>query len=224
MAALRRGQALLHKIVRRLSSGPSAHFWRRGDHPAATPGTRVRRLPPRAHAPHLEDRDHPAARHQQPAATGPLRRLRPRVQSRQAPPGPRHEAARRPLPTRHRSYTGLPEIEYPLHDRDVLVTACGRICMHRKKINISTVMAGQTTGTEGGRRRHLGRNLHGLRPRIYRLGTENPATYRQPVRHPGVTHVLGTLCHPCVRVGQTLGGCGGPQQLWQYWPLVRFPA
>lgn len=45
-----------------------------------------------------------------------------------------------------RAYTGLPEIEYPLHDRDVLVTACGRICMHRKKINISTVMAGQRLG------------------------------------------------------------------------------
>ena len=45
-----------------------------------------------------------------------------------------------------RAYAGLPEIEYPLHDRDVLVTACGRICMHRKKINISTVMAGQRLG------------------------------------------------------------------------------
>ena len=41
---------------------------------------------------------------------------------------------------------GLPEIEYPFHDRDILVTACGRICMNRKKINISTVMAGQRLG------------------------------------------------------------------------------
>jgi hypothetical protein len=47
-----------------------------------------------------------------------------------------------------RSYRGLPEIEYPFHDRDILVTACGRICMHRKKINISTVMAGQRLGIE----------------------------------------------------------------------------
>jgi hypothetical protein len=30
--------------------------------------------------------------------------------------------------------------------RDILVTACGRICMHRKKINISTVLAGQKLG------------------------------------------------------------------------------
>lgn len=45
-----------------------------------------------------------------------------------------------------RPYTGLPEIDYPFHDRDILVTACGRICMHRKKINISTVLAGHRLG------------------------------------------------------------------------------
>lgn len=45
-----------------------------------------------------------------------------------------------------RPYNGLPELEYPWHDRDILVTACGRICMHRKKINISTVLAGQKLG------------------------------------------------------------------------------
>src|SRR5438067_9561225 len=46
--------------------------------------------------------------------------------------------------TRH--FYGLPEVTYPLHDKDVLVTACGRICMHRKKINISQVFAGQRVG------------------------------------------------------------------------------
>ena len=45
-----------------------------------------------------------------------------------------------------RSYQGLPELSYPLHDRDVLVTACGRICMHRKRINVSYVLAGQRVG------------------------------------------------------------------------------
>ena len=45
-----------------------------------------------------------------------------------------------------RPYHGLPELHYPLHDRDALVTACGRICLHRKKINISTVLAGQKLG------------------------------------------------------------------------------
>src|SRR5690606_9993946 len=28
-----------------------------------------------------------------------------------------------------RPYRGLPELHYPFHDRDALVTACGRICM-----------------------------------------------------------------------------------------------
>ena len=45
-----------------------------------------------------------------------------------------------------RSYNGLPELRYPLHEREVLVTACGRICMHRKRINVSTVLAGQRVG------------------------------------------------------------------------------
>lgn len=45
-----------------------------------------------------------------------------------------------------RPYHGLPDVTYPTHERDVLVTACGRICMHRKKINISTCLAGQRLG------------------------------------------------------------------------------
>jgi hypothetical protein len=45
-----------------------------------------------------------------------------------------------------RRYDGLPELSYPLHDREVLVTACGRICMHRKRINVSHVLAGQRLG------------------------------------------------------------------------------
>ncbi|MGC2030948.1 MAG: IS481 family transposase [Steroidobacteraceae bacterium] len=45
-----------------------------------------------------------------------------------------------------RPYDGLPDLAYPLHDRDILVTACGRICLQRKKINISTVLAGQCLG------------------------------------------------------------------------------
>lgn len=45
-----------------------------------------------------------------------------------------------------RFYDGLPDLDYPFHDRDVLVTACGRICMYRKKIHVSTVLAGQKLG------------------------------------------------------------------------------
>jgi len=45
-----------------------------------------------------------------------------------------------------RPYRGLPELCYPFHDREILITACGRICLHRKKINLSTVFAGHTVG------------------------------------------------------------------------------
>ncbi len=45
-----------------------------------------------------------------------------------------------------RIYQGIGELDYPFHDRDVTVTSCGRICMHRKKINLSIVLAGQKLG------------------------------------------------------------------------------
>jgi hypothetical protein len=40
----------------------------------------------------------------------------------------------------------LPEMDYRFHDRTVRVTSCERICMHRKKIKLSTVLAGQKLG------------------------------------------------------------------------------
>jgi putative transposase len=45
-----------------------------------------------------------------------------------------------------RPYTGLPDIDYPLHDKTIVVTHCGRICMGNKKINFSQVFAGQAVG------------------------------------------------------------------------------
>lgn len=45
-----------------------------------------------------------------------------------------------------RKYQGLPEIEYPLHDKTITVTQCGRICLRSKKINFSIVFAGQNVG------------------------------------------------------------------------------
>jgi hypothetical protein len=38
---------------------------------------------------------------------------------------------------------GLPDLASHFHDRDILVIDCGRICMHRTKINISGLVAGQ---------------------------------------------------------------------------------
>lgn len=45
-----------------------------------------------------------------------------------------------------RPYNGLTSLEYPFHDRTVVVTSCGRACLHSKKINISHSLAGQTLG------------------------------------------------------------------------------
>lgn len=42
----------------------------------------------------------------------------------------------------------------------------------------------------------------GLREALLaRLGATHPANHRPPVRAAGLTYVLGTVCHPCVRVG-----------------------
>ena len=45
-----------------------------------------------------------------------------------------------------RPYRGLPDLDYPLHDKAVTVTTCGRICYNHQKINLSQVFAGQTVG------------------------------------------------------------------------------
>jgi putative transposase len=47
-----------------------------------------------------------------------------------------------------RPYRGLDELDYPFHDRTVTVTRCGRICFNRRKINLSTVFAGQNVGVK----------------------------------------------------------------------------
>jgi len=44
------------------------------------------------------------------------------------------------------SYKGLSDVEYPFHDRTITVTTCGRICIGRRKINLSAVFAGQNVG------------------------------------------------------------------------------
>src|SRR5438477_11579114 len=42
-----------------------------------------------------------------------------------------------------RPYLGIPEPHYPFHDRTVVVTSCGRLCLYNKKINLSVSLAGQ---------------------------------------------------------------------------------
>lgn len=48
----------------------------------------------------------------------------------------------------NRQYQGLPELDYPFHDKSVTVTTCGRICYRKKRVNLSTVLAGQKVGVK----------------------------------------------------------------------------
>ena len=86
--------------------------------------------------------------------------------------------------------SGLPDLTYPLHDRDVLVTACGRICMHRKRVNISTVLAGQRLGIkEVDDRIWIVSFMH------YDLGfIDLEQKTLQPLDNPSAQG-----CHPCLR-------------------------
>jgi putative transposase len=43
-------------------------------------------------------------------------------------------------------YRGLTDIESPSHDWTAVVTRCGRVCFNHRKINLSTVFAGQKVG------------------------------------------------------------------------------
>jgi transposase InsO family protein len=45
-----------------------------------------------------------------------------------------------------RPYRGIGQPHYPFHDKTIVVTNCGRLCLYRKKINLSTCLAGQAIG------------------------------------------------------------------------------
>src|SRR3954452_2224761 len=106
-----------------------------------------------------------------------------------------------------RSYAGLPELTYPFHDREVLVTACGRLCLHRKRINISTVLAGQKLGIE-----EVDEGIWLVSFMHYDLGYFD---LEQKTLQPLDTR-SARGCHPCLRYdllpmspGWTLGRAGG---------------
>jgi len=56
-------------------------------------------------------------------------------------PAQRYTASSRP-------YLGIPEPHYPFHDKTVFVACCSRLCLHRKKINLSKFLAGQAVGAK----------------------------------------------------------------------------
>ncbi len=88
-------------------------------------------------------------------------------------------------------YDGLPDLAYPLHDRDILVTNCGRICLHRKKINISTVLAGQRLGIK-----EVDDGIWLVSFTHYDLGYIS--TWSRKPCNPSTTR-SARGCHPCLR-------------------------
>ena len=64
-----------------------------------------------------------------------------------------HEALEMKYPSEvyqmsNRAYRGLLELSYPFHDKTITVSYCGRICMGRKKVNLSRAFAGQNIGVK----------------------------------------------------------------------------
>jgi hypothetical protein len=109
-----------------------------------------------------------------------------------------------------RPYRGIGELSYPFHDRTALVTCCGRICIYKKKINLSTSLAGQAVGIK-----EVDEGIWLVSFMDYDLGyidleEKTPATLRQPFWPKGVNHVLGTFCKGSVRTVQRMfGGADG---------------
>jgi len=103
----------------------------------------------------------------------------------------------------------LPPVASPLR---AFVSEFLRSHLHASKAHQHLNRPGRTAPRhQGSRRWHLDHQLHALRSRLHRLGANDPAALGQPVRHEVVTHVLGTACHRCLKVGRVLNCCGGAQ-------------
>lgn len=102
-----------------------------------------------------------------------------------------HQALAMRCPAEHyrpspRPYAGLPELDYPFHDKTVTVTTCGRICFNRQKINFSQVFAGQTVGIK-----QADDHLWLVSFMHYDLGYFDDETCRlEPINNPFVPKVL----------------------------------
>ena len=102
-----------------------------------------------------------------------------------------HQALNMKYPTERyqhspRPYRGLGELEYPLHDWTATVTTCGRICYKRRKINLSTVFAGQKVGVK-----QVTNNIWLVSFMQYDLGYFDHETCRlEPIQNPFSPKVL----------------------------------
>jgi putative transposase len=85
-----------------------------------------------------------------------------------------------------RPYQGLGDLDYPFHDRAALVTNCGRICYKRRKINVSTVFAGQLLGVK-----QVTNSVWLVSFMNYDLGYFDAETVRlEPIKNPFRSNVL----------------------------------
>ena len=107
-----------------------------------------------------------------------------------------------------RPYSGLPDIDYPFHDKTIVVTRCGRICLGKKKINFSQVFAGQAVGIK-----EVHDDIWLVSFMDYDLGYFDlglGCSNRWKIPSAQKCYLcLRYVCHPCVRVGPGLGGGGG---------------
>jgi putative transposase len=85
-----------------------------------------------------------------------------------------------------RPYRGLTELEYPFHDWTTIVTTCGRICYEKRKVNLSTVFAGQKVGVT-----QVGEHIWLVSFMEYDLGYFDDETCRlEPIENPFQPKVL----------------------------------
>jgi hypothetical protein len=104
----------------------------------------------------------------------------------------------------------LPELDYPFHDKTIHVTSCGRICLHCKKINLSTVFAGQAIEYQGSRRRYLAGQLYELRTWLLRSGGKNSAASRKPFWPKSVRGLNGSSKHSFREYTLAFSSLGSP--------------
>jgi putative transposase len=89
-----------------------------------------------------------------------------------------------------KTYRPPDEPEYPFHDRTIRVTRCGRICIGKRKINLSTVFAGQMVGI-----RELADEIWLVSFMDYDLGFFDKETGRvEPGPNPFTTDKVLTMC------------------------------
>ena len=105
-----------------------------------------------------------------------------------------------------RPYRGLETLEYPFHDHSHIVTRCGRICLDNRKINLSTVFAGQNVGVK-----QVADQIWLVSFMHYDLGffDNECCGWRPPrtLRRKSVTHTSGINRYLCDRNGPL--GSGG---------------